>query len=302
MNNLHYTDKVLFQKFQHLDIQIVPERRAVWLYFNSVPLPCFTLTLLQELNNFQETLRNYNGKLPYQGQLIDIDYSVVTSHYQVFSLGGDLNLFLSCINNNDREALRSYAKYCVNAVYDNYNGRDFDITTIILARGSALGGGFEAAMSAHVLVAEHSTEFGLPETLFNLFPGMGAYNFLSQKLGTVMAEKMILSGNLYSAEELYEMGIVDILVEDGQGKAAVNDYIAKSSQRKNSIDAVRKVRQLSNPIDYQELLDIADIWVDAAFNLSHKDIRLMRRLVKAQNKFIVTEDNIMDAAMMVESL
>ena len=291
MSNLHYTNEVSFKNYQHLDVKIIPEQKAAWLYFDAQPRSCFTLTLLKELSEFQSILKSYNGKLPCNGELVDIDYSILTSHHPVFSFGGDLDFFLQCINNNDKEALRLYARYCIDAVYDNYIGRGLDITTISLARGSALGGGFEAALCTHVLVAERSTEFGLPEVLFNLFPGMGAFNLLAQKVSPAMAEKMMLSGTLYSAEELYEMGIIDILVEDGEGEAAVNSYIDTNSKRKKSIDAIRKVRQLVNPIDYQQLMDIGDIWIDAAFNLSVKDMRLMQRLVNAQVKFNAEENN-----------
>ena len=50
-------------------------------------------------------------------------------------------------------------------------------------QGECLGGGFEAALSSDVIVAEKSARFGFPEILFNLFPGMGAYSFLERKIG-----------------------------------------------------------------------------------------------------------------------
>jgi len=51
------------------------------------------------------------------------------------------------------------------------------LTTISLAQGDALGGGFEAALSCSVIIAERRARFGFPEVMFNLFPGMGPTAF-----------------------------------------------------------------------------------------------------------------------------
>lgn len=285
MNNLHYTNEIAFQNFQHLEVRVVPEQKAVWLYFDPQPRSCFTLTLLQELDEFQSILKNRNGKLPHEGKLIDIEYNVITSRHSVFSFGGDLELFIKCIENRDRENLRNYAKYCINAVYFNNIGRELNLTTISLIHGSALGGGFEAALSSNVLIAERQAELGFPEVLFNLFPGMGAYNLLAQRVSNSMVEKIILSGRLYSAEELYDLGIVDVLVEEGEGEVAVSSFIRSNRNRQNSLRAIRKVSDCVNPLNYQKLIDIGDIWVETAMNLSEKEIRVMSRLANSQKKF-----------------
>ena len=86
-------------------------------------------------------------------------------------------------------------------------------------QGDALGGGFEAALSASVIVAEESARMGFPEILFNLFPGMGAYSFLSRKIGRRAAEEMIVSGTIYGARQLFDLGVVDVLTPDGTGEA-----------------------------------------------------------------------------------
>ena len=97
-------------------------------------------------------------------------------------------------------------------------------------QGDALGGGFESALASNVVIAEKGVKMGLPEVLFNLFPGMGAYSLLSRRVGTARAEQMILSGRLYTSDELFEMGVVDILAEKGEGEVEVYKYI-KSAKR-----------------------------------------------------------------------
>lgn len=285
MGTLHLANEISFQNFQQLEVRVVPEQATVWIYMNSCPQPSITLTLLHELKIFQELLINYKGKLPYQGELVEINYHVVTSRHPVFSFGGDLEYFLKCIENRDAHALKSYAMECIDTMYPNLRGFDLGITTISLIHGNALGGGFEAALSSHVLVAERKAEMGLPEILFNLFPGMGAYQLLARRTNPGTAEKMMLSGRLYRAEELYHMGVIDILAEDGEGEATVNAFIHSNRHRQNGYQAIRKVSQCVNPVDYQQLVAVCDIWVEAALKITEKDRRTMARLIRGQQKY-----------------
>jgi DSF synthase len=112
---------------------------------------------------------------------------------------------------------------------------------------------------------------------------MGAYSLLSRKIGPSAAEKMILSGTLYTAEALYEMGVVDVLAEAGDGELEVYRYIDKAAKTQNSHDALRQVRDLCNPISYDELLNITKVWVESALKLRPKDLRMMQRLVQRQS-------------------
>jgi DSF synthase len=201
----------------------------------------------------------------------------------VFNLGGDLNLFRRLIQSKDRNGLLRYTTSCIKALHANICHLDQDITTISLVQGDALGGGFESALSSNVLIAERRAKMGMPEILFNLFPGMGAYSLLSRKVGIANAERMILSGKIYTADELYDMGVVDILAEDNHGERAVYDYIQKENRAKNGYRALRKVKDLCSPITYEELIKVGEIWVDAALRLEARDLRMMERLIGRQS-------------------
>src|SRR3546814_12298500 len=95
--------------------------------------------------------------------------------------------------------------------------------TIGLVQGAAPGGGFEALLSFDYIVAERSATFGMPEIMFGLFPGMGAHALLSRKIGSAMADRLIVSNETYSAEAMYELGIVHQLAEPGDGLVACPD-------------------------------------------------------------------------------
>ena len=264
------------QEFNSLEIKYEEEHELAWFQMNAKPRSCFTLDLLQSIHKWFVELQT----LPKHSSL---NYIVLSSNSTgVFNLGGDLNLFMKLIKDKNRDGLMHYALACIDVLFLNHTGVNRSLTTLALVQGDALGGGFEAAISSDVVIAERSAKMGMPEVLFNLFPGMGAYSFLARKLGKSQAEKMILGGKLYTAEEMHEAGIVDILVEDGAGKQAVYDYIKKENRARNGFQAFRKAKRCCDPVTYEELEAITTIWVDAALELTHKDLRMMERLVKRQ--------------------
>ena len=269
--------------YNQLICQLDMERATLWCYMNANPRPCFTQTILAEIRDLQQRLTTYLSSPENADQ---IRYFVFASAKPgVFNLGGDVELFAHLINKRDRDALYAYGRTCVDAVYaDSVSFNIPTLTTIALVQGSALGGGFECALSCNALIAEESAQMGFPEILFNLFPGMGAMSFLSRKIGPVQAERLIQSGDMHTGRELSEMGVIDKLVADGEGIHAVNEYIRQHNRFANSRLAIRQVRERVAPITYEELLDIVKIWVDTAMCLTPRDLRTMRRIVAAQSR------------------
>jgi len=283
MNTIVDFNKFSIANFQQIDTRFDNEFGVMWSVMNPAPRPCFNKTCLNDLLQHHTYLQNTNGKIFSQGISQQVNYLVLASSVEgVFNLGGDLSVFRTLIQAQDREHLFEYAKLCVENLWTFYNMRA-PITTIALVQGQAMGGGFESALSAHVLIAEKSAVMGLPEVLFNLFPGMGALSFLSRKVGMSVAEKMVRSGKIYTGEELYQMGVVDVLAEDGQGEYALTNWIKKNHRSLNSFQAINRAKQRVNPLTIDELNDITEIWVDAALRLDERNLKVMDRLVRAQN-------------------
>lgn len=257
-----------------------PHSKVAWGYMHAEPRPCFTPTLLQDLLAWCHAVA---AQIDDPSQP-DVRYMVTaSSHPGVFNYGGDLNRFAELIAAGDRERLAQYAKACIEplylyAVHLNRSG----LKSIALVQGDALGGGFECALSANVLIAERGTKLGFPEILFNLFPGMGALSLLGRRIGYQKAEQMILSGRLYLAEELHALGVVDVLAEPGEGEVAVHEYIRREARARNGTLALRSVRDEIQPVSYAELMRVTEIWVDAALRIDSKDLRMMERLAARQ--------------------
>jgi DSF synthase len=273
--------EVAGQHYAELDVSITDEDRAFWCFMKPPTRPSFSRQLLIDLAHMQQMIKKLfaNGATPF-------DYFILGSRWPgVFNMGGDLNLFADKIRQRDREGLRQYAYACVDTGYANYSGYDNGIVTIALLQGDALGGGLESALSCDILIAERQAKFGLPEVLFNMFPGMGAYSFLSRRVGMTKAEDMMLGGRTYTAEEMLALGAIDMVVEPGEGIQAVRAHIARNRSRLLAMSAVYRSRRRVNPVTLAELRDVTDIWVDTALKITEQDLRRMCRIAAAQDRF-----------------
>jgi len=272
----------LNRKYREIDVVVDPNTQALWCYMKPSGPPSYTPTMLRELNSLHQSIKALFSSLA-PGSPAPFKYYVHGSRIPgIYNLGGDLGHMIRCITANDREALRRYAYDCVQAVYNAAVGFESPLVSIGLLQGSALGGGMEGAICCNVVVAERSVRMGLPEIMFNAFPGMGAYTFLSRRIGAAKTERLILSGQVYSAEEMYDMGVIDMIVNDGEGEAAVRDYIQGGRQSHDVRLALYKVRQRVNPVTLEELRDVTDIWVETALKLDASDLRRMQHLQLAQ--------------------
>jgi DSF synthase len=270
--------------YRNLDCRHEVQDRSFWCYLNPTERPSFTPGLIADLHDVQGHISGLSGR-----GTADRDHAIgwvvlASSIPGIFSLGGDLTIFSQKIRARDTEGLRDYAYSCVDIAYQNASGYGGNAISIGLAQGEALGGGFESLLSCDVIFAERRARFGLPEVLMNLFPGMGAHAFLTQRIGSAAAMKLILSGQVYSAEAMHDMGIVDVLVEDGKGEDEVRHYIARNASRHHAHAAIYKARRVAAPITRKMLRDITDVWVETAMALTEKDLRRMTHLVSAQDR------------------
>jgi len=283
---LNTYDDLLERRLRHLNITLDQANRAVWIEFKyATDRPCFSPVLLKDLQAVQHTIRQ-TAQAGYQQKLPDrLLFQVsASSDTRAFSLGGDLNYFIELIEAGDRESLLGYAKTCIDIQFSSVTHYDIPFTTISLVQGEALGGGFEAALSNNVLVAEESARFGFPEITFGMFPGMGAISLLTRKISPAMARRMIMDRRVHTAKELYDLGVVDVLAPDGEGREAVLNYMQRHSAIAPGLHGFQAAVDRAMPISYEELYDIVEHWVDAALQLSDKNRRLMSYFARAQEQ------------------
>lgn len=263
-----------------LDVLYSEGEEALWTYMRPAGRPSFTPAMLGDFDNWQRMISAHfgSGRVP-------LKYLVLGSRAPgIFCFGGDLELFASLIREGNRDALATYGYRCVEILHRNMHGLDLPLITIGMVQGQALGGGFEALLSFDYIIAERGSSFGLPEVMFGLFPGMGAHAILSRRLGQAVADRIIMGNEIYSAEAMYELGIVHHLAEPGGGEVAVRDFMAKSSRRHAGLVGARRASRRVNAVSLGELRDIVDHWADAAIQLREQDLKLMQRLAGAQSR------------------
>lgn len=257
---------------------------AHWLFMHADAAtgirPCCRKDMLDEMWSYMAAIT----RSPAERHNGTLRHFVLASDAVAYNLGGDLDLFTRLIREGNRDLLLNFAQRCVEGVHHLHTGFGGDVRSIALIQGDALGGGLEMALACHTIVAEEGSGLGLPEVLFGLFPGMGAYSFLCRRVSPHLAEKIILDGRVYSAEEMHAMGVVDVLVKKGEGRAAVEELIRQQQRTPQSYLAMNAARAIAQPVSYDELLEITKVWVDSALALGDRSLRTMDRLIKAQTR------------------
>ncbi len=94
---------------------------------------------------------------------------------------------------------------------------------------------------------------------------------------------MILSGKLYTAEQLQRRNLVDLVVDDGDGEAAIETVVRvrRPAAARHAGGTARRGAWLRRS-PTRSLLAIVDQWTEAALTLTDRDLRLMERLARAQ--------------------
>ncbi len=122
---------------------------------------------------------------------------------------------------------------------------------IAAINGYALGGGLELALACHIRVAATHAKLGLPEVSLGLIPGYGGTQRLTQLVGRGRALEMILTGDIVTAAEALEYGIVNHVVEPMELLAKAEGILHRIAGRSpNAVAAaIRAVNASLGPSD-----------------------------------------------------
>jgi DSF synthase len=278
------------QQYQHIEMEFDKEFGAIWGYMKPQPLQNCNSEFLQEIKRHDADLINNGGSIYFDEQRHKVNYYVCASKFPgVFNLGGDLSYIQQMIAVRDFASLRNYGALCLDNIYERVNGyQSNNILTMSLVEGDAIGGGFEIALSSQLVFADKNVSLGFPEILFNLFPAMGALPLMIRRVGVHKAEKILLSGKVYKAHELYELGLVDVVFESGHGEHTVNRWIKSNHPRHTALSSIYSSRQINHPITRDQLDVAVDLWVEAAKKIGDKEVAMMSRILKSQKQRLVS--------------
>lgn len=85
---------------------------------------------------------------------------------------------------------------------------ELSVPVIGAANGTAIGGGLELLLGCDIIVASAAAKFGLPEVKRGLFPGGGGTT-IGTRIPMGIALEMTLTGDLFTAQRAYEIGLVN---------------------------------------------------------------------------------------------
>jgi len=121
---------------------------------------------------------------------------------KAFVAGADISEFLT-LNASQAAQLSTRG----HRVFDKIEDSPKPIVAAV--NGFALGGGCELALACHFIYASENAKFGQPEVNLGLIPGYGGTQRLTQLVGRNRALELLMSGNMISAKEAMDCGLVN---------------------------------------------------------------------------------------------
>jgi len=163
---------------------------------------------------------------------------------KAFVAGADISGFLE-LNDNDGEEL---ARRGQQLVFDKIENCPKPIVAAV--NGFALGGGCELALACHFIYASENAKFGQPEVNLGLIPGYGGSQRLTQLIGRNRSMELLMTGNMISAKEAVEYGMVNKIVNADELLQKVRETLLLI-QSKAPI-AISKVIECVNNFDHNQ--------------------------------------------------
>ena len=149
---------------------------------------------IQELSNAFENLNNDSS----------VRVIILTgSGEKSFVAGADIKEFADFGTNEAENLARNGQQTLFNKI------ENLGKPVIAAVNGFALGGGLELAMACHIRYASQNAKLGLPEVTLGLIPGYGGTQRLPQLVGKGIANELIFSAKMISAERAKEIGLVN---------------------------------------------------------------------------------------------
>ncbi len=155
----------------------------------------------------------------------DVHVAILTGEGKAFSAGGDI------------KAWGHMAPQEFGHAWVRYGHRVFErlatlrVPLIAALNGHALGGGLELAGLADIRIAEEQIKIGLPETGLGMIPGWSGTQRLVKRFGAQIVRRMALGGEIFTAEEARQSGMVDMVVATGTAVDAARDYARRVATR-----------------------------------------------------------------------
>ena len=172
--------------------------------------------------------------------VVEIDHSVraaiLTGEGKAFSAGGDIKAWGGM---RPEEFGHQWVRFG-HRIFERL--ATLRVPLIAALNGHALGGGLELAACADIRIAETQIKIGLPETGLGMVPGWSGTQRLVKRFGAQIVRRMVLGGEMFSAEDGRANGLVDRVVETGSAVTEAKAYAARVATRGPAALEISKLR------------------------------------------------------------
>lgn len=256
--------------------------RLLWITLRPEPKPVLTLPLIESIRRVQQAVWEIWQDEPDRPIL----FMASRARGAVYSLGGDLDFYLDCLARNDRASLSAYAEAASDVLRMSREGLNGSVITLASVHARAMGGSIDSIRGCNVVVAEADATFCYPEINFNHFP-ISAVPILSRHTGPIEAERILLSGRDYSADEFLATGAVNALVPRGMGEDWIRRYAASSIPSHSARVAIIASFNRMAADDLGAILaESGRNWVSHIMNMRPIEISKLQRIAAAQERML----------------
>lgn len=164
-----------------------------------------------------------------------IRVAILTGEGKAFSAGGDIRAWAGMEANEFGHAWVRFG----HRVFERL--ATLRMPLIAAVNGHALGGGLELAAAADIRIAERHVKIGLPEAGLGMVPGWSGTQRLVKRFGAQAVRRMLIGGEVLTADEAQTLGIVDQVVETGTVLEAAQSYAARIVARGPAATEISKL-------------------------------------------------------------
>ncbi|MFK0335520.1 enoyl-CoA hydratase/isomerase family protein [Rhizobium sp. NPDC090275] len=169
---------------------------------------------------------------------------------KTFSAGGDIKAWAGLTP-------QEFGRHWIRRGHDAFDAvARLRVPVLAVLNGHTFGGGLELAAAADLRIAEMHVKFGLPEAGLGVIPGWSGTQRTVRRFGPSVVRRMAIFGEVLTAEQAVAAGIVEVLVEKGEGLAKASEIIA--TLRSRAPIATEVVKMLINAAEGEEVSRVLD--------------------------------------------
>jgi enoyl-CoA hydratase/carnithine racemase len=242
-----------------------------------------TLNRPERLNAFVGSMREEIYEALCQCESDDVRAVVITGAGNGFCAGADVRFLAQVRNTADGDSLDRVLASARNVVTKI---RALPKPVIASINGVTAGGGINLALACDVRVASERASFGETFIRLGLHPDWGGTFFLPRLAGTAAALEMMMSGDVISAEDAAQLGLVNAVVPHEQLEARTNEMAQRFIRNSPRIIAmIKQAVYKSLNASFDDMLDYETVAQKACFQLDDSAEGLNAFVEKRQPEF-----------------